>query len=184
MSNSRRKTSIYGVELNLEMNPKKKFQPIHIFFNISVIAKGINGALEIIGGLLLFLVSPDRISAVTRVLTQHELRGDSKNLVATYLLNSTHSLTKGLTMFIAAYLLWHGMVKAGLVTGLLLKRRWAYPAAIVAFFLFVVYQLYRYTHTHSPVLLVLSIVDVFVIILTWIEYKRLNVIHGFARSTE
>ena len=84
-------------------------------------------------------------------------------------------------MFAAAYLLWHGVVKVGLVAALLLKRRWAYPAAIIAFFLFLVYQLYRYTHTRSPALLALSIVDVIVITLTWIEYKRLKAIHGFAR---
>jgi uncharacterized membrane protein len=166
------------------MNPKRKFQSIHVFFNLSIIAKGIDGALEIVGGLLLFFISPDRISAVIQVLTQHELSEDPRDLVATYLLNSTHSLTKGVTMFAAAYLLWHGMVKAGLVAALLLKRRWAYPAAIVAFFLFLVYQLYQYTHTHSPALLALSIVDMLVITLTWIEYKRLKAIRGFARSTE
>jgi uncharacterized membrane protein len=166
------------------MNPKRKFQSIHLFFNLSVIVKGIDGALEIVGGILLFFVSPDRISAVIRALTQHELSEDPRDLVATYLLNSTHNLTKGVTIFAAAYLLWHGMVKAGLVAGLLLKRRWAYPAAIVAFLLFVVYQLYRYIHTHSPALLALSVLDVLVIILTWIEYKRLKAIHGFAKSTE
>ena len=166
------------------MNSKKKFRGIHIFFYLSVIAKGIDGALEIVGGLLLLFVSPDRISAIVRVITQHELSEDPKDLIATYLLNSAHSLTKGVTMFAAVYLLWHGIVKAGLVAGLLLKRRWAYPAAIIAFFLFVVYQLYRYTHTHSPALLALSVLDVLVIILTWIEYKRLKTINGFARKTE
>jgi uncharacterized membrane protein len=166
------------------MNPQRKSRTIHVFFNLSVIAKGIDGALEIVGGVLLFFVSPDRINAVIRVLTQHELSEDPGDLIATYLLNSTHHLTKGVTMFAAAYLLWHGVVKVGLVAALLLKRRWAYPAAIVAFFLFLGYQLYRYTHTHSPALLALSIADVVVIILTWIEYKRLKAIHGFARSTE
>ena len=166
------------------MNPKRKSQTIHVFFNLSVIAKGIDGALEMVGGVLLFFVSPDRINAVIRVLTQHELSEDPGDLIATYLLNSTHHLTKGVTMFAAAYLLWHGVVKVGLVAALLLKRRWAYPAAIVAFFLFLVYQLYRYTHTHSPALLALSIADVIVIALTWIEYKRLKAMHGFARSTE
>jgi len=166
------------------MNPQRKSQSIHVFFNLSVIAKGIDGALEIVGGLLLFFLSPDRLNAFLRVLTQHELSEDPRDLVATYLLNSTHSLTKGVKMFAAAYLLWHGIVKAGLVAALLLKRRWAYPTAIVAFLLFLVYQLYRYTHTHSPALLALSILDVLVIILTWIEYKRLKSIQGFARSTE
>ena len=159
------------------MNPQRKFQSIHFFFNLSIIAKGIDGVIEIVGGFLLFFVAPDRINAAIRLLTQHELSEDPRDLIATYLL-------KGVTMFAAAYLLWHGVVKAGLVTALLLESRWAYPAAIVAFFLFLVYQLYRYTHTHSPALLALSIVDMLVIALTWIEYKRLKAIHGFARSTE
>jgi uncharacterized membrane protein len=166
------------------MNFKRKFPSTHLFFNLSVIVKGIDGALEIVGGILLFFVSPDRISAIIRVFTQHELSEDPRDLVATYLLNSTHGLTKGVTIFAAVYLLWHGMVKSGLIVGLLLKCRWAYPAAIFAFFLFVVYQLYRYIHTHSFSLLALSILDVLVIIFTWIEYKRLKATHGFAKSTE
>jgi uncharacterized membrane protein len=31
--------------------------------------------------------------------------------------------------------------------------------------------------------LALTVLDIFVIILTWIEYKRLKAIHGFAGST-
>jgi uncharacterized membrane protein len=166
------------------MNPIRKFQRIHVFFNLSVITKGIDGALEIVGGLLLLFISPDRISAVIQVLTQHELSEDPRDLIATYLRNSTHHFTKGVTMFAAVYLLWHGMVKAGLVAALLLKRRWAYLAAIFAFFLFLVYQLYQYTHTQSLALLALSIVDMLVIILTWIQYKRLKAINGFVRSSE
>jgi uncharacterized membrane protein len=68
------------------------------------------------------------------------------------------------------------------VAGLLLKLRWAYPAAIVAFTLFVVYQLYRYSHTHSTALLALSALDAAVIALTWLEYRRLKVLHGFAKA--
>jgi len=68
----------------------------------------------------------------------------------------------------------------GLVTGLLLRQRWAYPAAIVAFLFFLIYQLYRYTHTYSPELLVLSAFDVFIIVLTWLEYGRLRAAHAFS----
>jgi uncharacterized membrane protein len=166
------------------MNPHRKSKIIHVLFDLSVIGKGVDGVLEMVGGVLLLFVSPDRIYTVFKVLTQHELSEDPKDLVATYLLNSTRHLTSSATMFAAVYLLWHGVVKVGLVAALLLKRHWAYPAAIVAFSLFLVYQLYRYTHTHSPGLLVLSIVDVVVIILTWLEYTRLQAIHGFARPTE
>jgi uncharacterized membrane protein len=155
---------------------------LHHFFNISIIAKGVDGVLETIGGLLLFFISPNQIHSFIQRLTQHELSADHSDIIAKYLLNSTSHLTKGTTTFAAIYLLWHGAVKIGLVAALLMKRRWAYPAAIAAFSIFLVYQLYRYTHTHSQGLIVLSILDVIVILLTWFEYKRLKTVHGFARS--
>ena len=62
-----------------------------------------------------------------------------------------------------------GLVKIGLVAALLMKRRWAYPAAIAAFSIFLVYQIYRYSHTRAPELIALSILDLIVIILTWFD---------------
>src|SRR5262245_14066624 len=162
------------------MTMQAKSRIIHVLFNISIITKGIDGVLEILGGILLFFISPNQIHSTVQRLTQHELSKDPNDIIANYLLNSTSHLTKGATTFAAMYLLWHGVVKVGLVAALLRKLRWAYPAAIAAFCIFLVYQLYRYSHTHSPELLVLSILDVLVIILTLFEYKRLQKLHGFA----
>ena len=155
---------------------------VPLLFDIGVIAKGIDGTLEVLGGVLLFLVNPVQIHRLMRILTQHELSEDPRDVVAHYLLNSTRHLSSGTKEFAALYLLWHGAVKVGLVTGLLLKRHWAYPLAIFAFAAFVVYQLYRYSHTGSPTLLVLSAFDVVVIILTWLEYRRLRSAGGFASA--
>jgi uncharacterized membrane protein len=74
---------------------------------------------------------------------------------------------------------WHGVVKVGLVVGLLRRHLWAYPTAMVAFAVFLAYQIYRYLHTGSVWLLVLSILDVLVICLTAAEYKRLRRSHEF-----
>ena len=163
---------------------QQQISRIHVLFNVGVIAKGIDGVLEIVGGVLLFLVSPGRIYTVMQVLTQHELSEDPRDLIASWLRNSAHHLTASITLFAAVYLLWHGAVKVGLVAALLLRRRWAYPAAIVAFSVFLAYQLYRYTHTHSPALLALSVMDILVIILTWLEYRQLKTAHGFAGLPE
>jgi uncharacterized membrane protein len=163
------------------VSPQRRARIVHVLFDIGVIAKGVDGVLETIGGVLLLFVSPTQIHSLVAMLTQHELSEDPSDLVSNYLLNSTRDLSTGATVFAATYLLWHGIVKIGLVAALLLRRRWAYPWAIVAFSLFLIYQLYRYAHTHAPELLVLSVVDVFVIALTWLEYKRLESIHGFAR---
>jgi len=153
---------------------------VHLLFDISVIAKGIDGVLETVGGLLLLLISPTQLHHIARLLTQHELSEDPHDLVANYLLHSSQGLSAGAKTFGAMYLLWHGVVKVGLVTALLLRRRWAYPVAILAFLIFLVYQLYRYSHTEAPELLVLSVMDVVVIVLTWFEYKRLRASQAFA----
>jgi len=68
------------------------------------------------------------------------------------------------------FLLSHGIVKVLIVAALLKNKLWAYPAGIVIFAGFGVYQMYRYFHTYSPGLLVLSILDLAVILLTWHEY--------------
>lgn len=159
---------------------RAKSRMVHVLFDISVLAKGVDGVFEILGGLLLLLVTPSHIYSMLRVLTMHELSEDPRDLIANYLLNSTHHLSAGTKNFAAFYLLWHGAVKAGLVAALLFRKRWAYPAAMAAFLLFLVYQLYRYSHTGSPALLVLSVLDVFIIVLTWLEYRRLETIRGFA----
>jgi uncharacterized membrane protein len=153
---------------------------IHLLFDIGMVGKGVDGVLEIVGGVLLCLVSPSQIYSVVRMLTQHELSEDPHDLLAAYLVQAAHHLSVNTQIFASVYLVWHGIVKVGLVIALLQKRFWAYPAAIVAFVIFLVYQLYRYTHTHSPWLLALSVLDLFVIVLTWLEYKRLRGLRGFA----
>ena len=162
------------------MSTNQREKMVHVLFDISVISKGVDGALEIVGGALLCLVSPAQIQSLVRMLTQHELSEDPHDLLAGYLLQAAQHLSADAQMFAAVYLVWHGLVKVGLVITLLQKRFWAYPAAIGAFVLFLVYQLYRYAQTRSTWLLVLSVVDVFVIVITWFEYKRLRAVHGFA----
>jgi len=147
---------------------------LHLSFALGLIAKGIDGALEIVGGILLFFVTPGQLHQIARLLTVHELSEDPHDLIANYVLQHSRHLSASAEIFGAVYLLGHGMVKVGLVIALLLRRRWAYPVAIVAFLVFLLYQLYRYTQTYAPELLALSLLDVFVIALACLEYKRLR----------
>ena len=61
------------------------------------------------------------------------------------------------------------------------KYLWAYPLAIIAFALFLAYQLYRYSHTHSIWLVALSALDLFVIAITWLEYRRVRTSGGLSK---
>jgi uncharacterized membrane protein len=145
---------------------------LHLSFALGLIAKGIDGALEIVGGALLFFVTPGQLHHMARLLTVHELSEDPHDLIANYVLRHSRHLSAGAEIFGAVYLLGHGILKVGLVIALLLRRRWAYPVAIVAFLAFLLYELYRYSQTYAPELLVLSLLDVFVIALACLEYKR------------
>ena len=159
---------------------------VHVLFDVSVIGKAVDGLLEIAGGLLLFLVKPDQLNWLVRVVTQHELSEDPHDVLARFLVRSVQQLSAGTKVFAGVFLLWHGAVKVLLVWALVRKQWWAYPLAIVAFGSFLAYQVYRYLHTRSVWLLVLSILDLFVIVVTWLEYKRLRTSHelrGIRHST-
>jgi uncharacterized membrane protein len=141
-------------------------------FEIGIIAKGLNGTAELIGGLLLLLASPDRIRHFAVVLTQGELSEDPHDLIATRLLHNADSLTGGTVRFGAIYLLAHGAVKVVLVIALLLDKLWAYPWMIGFLSLFIGYQLYRIALHPSAGLIALTIFDAFVLVLTALEYRR------------
>jgi uncharacterized membrane protein len=152
---------------------------VHLLFTIGVIIKGFDGLVEIVGAIVLFSVTPAELRGLIGNVIAGVFGRSSPSAIATYLLYIANHVTSSGETFGAFYLLWHGGVKAFLVSGLLVRRFWAYPAAIVAFALFVAYQFYRYSNTRSPGLLALSVLDVVVILLTWFEYRRLKATAGF-----
>jgi len=147
---------------------------IHKAFEIGIFLKGIDGVLEIIGGFLLLIINPLTINRIVLVLTQHEISEDSGDFIANFLIKTAHNLSFSSQFFVSFYLFSHGIIKIFLVASLWRRKLWAYPAAIIFFLLFIFYQIYRYAFTHSAWLIYLTIFDIFVIILTWMEYKNIK----------
>ena len=141
-------------------------------FAIGIILKGLDGLLEVVGGVLLLVVSPTTIDNLSRALTQHELSEDPHDFLATHLLHAAGSLTGSSLEFGAAYLLLHGVVKVVLVAALLRDKIWAYPWMITFLIVFIVYQIYRMTFAFSIGLLGLTVFDVVVVWLTYREYGK------------
>jgi uncharacterized membrane protein len=141
-------------------------------FRISVTLKGLDGALETIGGLVLLFVRPATINQLARTLTQHELSQDPHDVIARHLLRSAGHLTHGTTVFAAVYLLSHGLAKVVLVVAVLREQLWAYPGMIALLGAFIAYQLYRLTVVRLTLgLSLLTVFDAFVVWLTWREYQ-------------
>ena len=144
---------------------------IHQIFEVSILLKGGHALIECVGGILLALVRTQAITDFVGRATQYELSEDRNDLVANYLLRWAQGFSIETQQFYAYYLLSHGVVKLLLVIGLLRGKYWAYPVSLVVLGLFIAYQIYRYSFTHSPALIVLSIFDIFVMGLVWHEYR-------------
>jgi uncharacterized membrane protein len=140
-------------------------------FKITITLKGIDGALETIGGIVLLFVRPTTLDHIARTLTQHELSEDPHDFVARHLLRSTQHLARGTTLFAAIYLLSHGIAKLVLVVAVLQRRSWAYPGLIALLGAFIIYQCYRLAHAFSIGLTLLTVFDAFVVWLTWREWR-------------
>jgi uncharacterized membrane protein len=140
-------------------------------FRVSVALKGIDGLLEIIGGVLLFLIPPRNINGLARVLTQHELNQDPTDFIATHLRDGAASLTGPATLFAAFYLLVHGLVKVILVIAVLRGHTGAYPWMIAFLVAFVIYQVYELCLHLTLGLILLTLFDVLIVGLTVHEYR-------------
>jgi uncharacterized membrane protein len=147
---------------------------IHRIFEVSVLLKGAHALVECLSGLALAFASNGAILAFVDRLRESELLEDQHDLVASALLHFSRDFSAASQHFYAFYLLSHGVVKLALVVGLLKQKLWAYPASLAVLGLFIAYQLYRYSYTHGAVLIVLTIFDLFVMVLVWHEYRLLR----------
>ncbi len=142
---------------------------IRRIFIISLILKGLNSLLEIGGGILFLFTSS--LTVIVSFLIRGELIEDPTDFVSNQIQSILPYLSSHTQLFGALYLLSHGIIKIFLVVNLLRGKLWAYPATIISLFIFIAYQLYRLSHSFSIALVLLTLFDIFIIILTWHEYK-------------
>ncbi len=142
---------------------------IHNLFEITVFMKGVNGFLEILIGSFFFL-KKETIQAIIfspRYAFIHYIP-------ISHVMRRLDTLSLSTQYFIGFYFLFYGIVNIFLVVSLLKGRLWAYPTSIVFHTLFIVYQTYRSILHSSIFLLSVSIFDAFLVMITWLEYKRLK----------
>ena len=140
-------------------------------FRVSLILKGLDGVLELIGGILLLVVTPKQIGDLVRFLTQHELAQDPHDFLANSLVHLSSNLSGSATLFGAIYLLLHGLVKIVLVWAVLKDKLWAYPWMIAFLLVFIIYQGYRIAVAFSWGLVLLTAFDIFIVWITAREYR-------------
>jgi uncharacterized membrane protein len=146
---------------------------LHRFFELGILIKGVDGGLELVGGLLLIFLSPVAINRVAFFFVEGELKEDPTDLVANLLLHISRSATE-VRVPASVFLIVHGIVKLVLVGGLATNRLWSYPVAILVFAGFTMYQLYQLDQQYSLFLATVTVLDVIVILLVIAEYRHVR----------
>lgn len=141
--------------------------------------KGLDGVLEVAGGLLLLVVSPSTIAGIAKALTQYELSEDPHDFLANPP-PPCHGCLDWIVNDTALYLWSHGVVKIVLVAALLRNKICAYPWMIAFLIAFILYPLYRMTLAPSLGLAGLTVFDAIVTWLTIREYQRQRALRSAA----
>jgi uncharacterized membrane protein len=153
---------------------QKTEEKIHQVFDVTLFLKGIHAAVEILGGVILYLVSAENILRIVNFFVQGEIKEDPHDVIANYLLHTAQTFGGSAQSFAAFYLLIHGLINAFIVISLWKEKLWAYPVSFVALGAFIIYQLYLLTFGYSLWLALFTLLDIVIIFLVWHEYGVLK----------
>lgn len=150
---------------------KNKEELLDVSFNAMLLGKSIFAFVEIFSGLLLIFIPLDLIKSTI----QHLAASIAFAPLSSMITNAGERLTSDATLFAVIYLLLHGALK--LVTLALLWRKilWSYPLSIVLLVGFITYQMFEFFNHGAISMLVLCVVDLVMITLTLLEYRKLKV---------
>ena len=110
------------------------------------------------------------------VVFQHFLRrelAETNDFLFQYIGHALVHHGFSITYFLAAYLLFWGVIDVALSISMLRHYLWAFTVSMVLIGGFIFYELFRFSHTHSPILFAFILIDVFIIFLIRHERTRL-----------
>jgi uncharacterized membrane protein len=154
-------------------------------YYLGVILKGVDGAVEFLAGFVL-LFAPHLPHTLLTSLSAEA--GEGRTPLRIFLANYIESLDDRLASaglyFLVAYLILHGAIKLVLVYCLLRRIHAAYPWAIAILLAFLAYQVYTTIVSPSILLVLLDLLDAAIIVLIYLEYRRIVPKHQPAEAVE
>ncbi|MDO8514367.1 MAG: DUF2127 domain-containing protein [bacterium] len=144
---------------------------LHLLFEVGVVIKGLHALLELVTAFVVYFLGSSALLFVTRI-SENELADDPNDIFMNLFVNqATHVFTSA-RGFVVIYLIVSAIINLILVGALLSNRLKAYPVSIGIVSLFVFYQMYRISITHSPWLTLFTLFDIAVMYLIYEEYKH------------
>jgi uncharacterized membrane protein len=146
---------------------------MHLAYLGTLTVKGIDGAIEIMAGLVILLTGPQRIYRWVVRVTAPELY-DGSHVAAVHAIRrgAEHLATTG-AHFVEFYLIVHGLLKLALVIVLLRGGgRWIFPVGTAILMGFIAYMSWRLSEQWSDWLLGFALFDALTLALVLNEWAR------------
>ncbi len=142
------------------------------FFRLSLWIKLLVGIGEFLSAAVLFFTPSGWWTLAAQKIASSEIFQDTDIITNQQVLHEGNVLSHQTQWFATAYLLVHALTKIVLVWAVLKNKLWAYPWMLGILIVFTAYQIFDIATGGSPVMVALTIFDVFIIFLTLHEWKR------------
>ena len=140
-------------------------------FDAMIGLKGLNGVLELLGGLALLIIDIEHLRML-RWVSVHAFVSHPDSAIAQWMNAFADRLGADSADFAGWYLMLHGAIKIAMVWALLKQKLWAYPWTLVVIAGFIVYQSYEIIFHFTWMMVLLTVFDLVVIWLTWREWQE------------
>jgi uncharacterized membrane protein len=142
-------------------------------FVVTISIKAFNGIVELIAAFALALTSKDFLINMFSSYISEEFVSEPHDIFTNIIISFASHLRPDTQHFVIAYIAIHGFINIGLALALFGKHVRAYWASMAVLIIFIFYQIYRCSHTHSIVLGIFIILDILTVFLIHYECKKL-----------
>jgi len=145
-----------------------------VFFNLSMIVKGIDGVIELAGGLAFIFLNRENILNLLSHIYDYNMLDISNHTFLSLATAVSKAFETNVKNFIIVILVCNGFVKIGMSISLFMRYLKVFPVALVFLSVLFVYQIVQLFYTPSLFLILFNVFDALVILVIWAEYNQLK----------
>lgn len=158
-------------DIRLSGNSLQRSSLAHRAYQAVIAIKGLDGAIELVLGIIVAVVGAQQFSALLIAWSAPEIAANPESHAMRFVRHSAAGLAHASSAFVIVYLLAHGVLKLGIAINLLREKSWVYPVAVAILAGFIAFMSYRLTAHFSVWLLSFALFDMLTLALVINEWR-------------
>ncbi|MBF9036362.1 DUF2127 domain-containing protein [Rhodobacterales bacterium HKCCE2091] len=144
----------------------------HRIFILTLIGKAALGTAQLLIAAGIWAGIAARLPGIVERMFAAETARDPTDFLARHLIRLAELIRASDLSFYLLYFAYHGVLHLAVAAALLYGAMWAYPAGILTLAAFCVIQTVEWLHEGGFILPLLTLIDLAVIWMTWVEWQR------------